>query len=159
MTHVSIKSPLPPALREKEDPTKPSNCTHCEQQIFLRQHSLSSALLFALKKIKDINMTEVRPALANDMAKFGRNVYCTYTSLKYWGLIVPDDKGWRITEEGEAFLANELYVELHLWVYNDEVREKEGAEYSFVKISDLEEYIPSPTRETARANMVGLENT
>lgn len=153
-----LKKPLPPALKEKDDPTEVSCCAECEQQIYLRPVTLSSPLVFALKRIQQINNDELRPAVAEDMAKCGRTVYCNYTQLKYWELIVQAGKGWVVSEKGLEFLGNERYIEAQLWVYSDEVREREDVPEHFVKIEEIKEYIPATTREKVREEMVGLAN-
>lgn len=158
MYHATTKSILPVSLKEKEDPTEVSNCSYCEQQMYLRPVTMSSPLLFALQRIALITHGNMRPAVAEDMAKCGRTVYCNYTQLKYWGLIRQEGKGWVLTELGESFLAGEVSIESQLWVYNDEVRLREDAPVFFVNIKDIKEYVPPTNREKVREEMVGLSN-
>lgn len=158
LVHTVLKQRLPTALKEKDDPTEVSNCAYCEQQTYLRPVTMSSPLLFALRRIAEINHNAMRPAIAGDMAKCGRTVYCTYTQLKYWELITQSGKGWIVTELGETFLSGTLAVEAQLWVYSDEVREREDAPAFYVTTHEIKDYVPATTRDKVREEMVGLTN-
>lgn len=158
MQHITQKSSLPPALKEKTKPTEKSRCVHCDQQIYLRAVDLSSQLLYALKKIRDINDTQMRAATSEDMAKCGRVVYCNYTQLKYWSLIETEASGWRVSELGRAFLAGELELESRLYVFSDEVREHEDLSIQLITVADMKIYTPPTNRDKVREEMVGLAN-
>lgn len=134
------------------------HCPVCEQQTYLRPVDLSSVLCHALRIISQ-RSSEGSITTGDDMARYGRTVYCNYTQLKYWGFIFEDRTagGWRITPDGMNYLEGGYKVPKRLWVFADQVRKvPESMSFELIGIGDVKPYHPR-SRQEAREQIVPLE--
>lgn len=151
--------PLPPGFRPDDMIAGKHRCPTCTQQTYLRPVDLSSVLIHALRIIS-LRSAEGAVTTGNDMARYGRTVYCNYSQLKYWGLIFEDRPagGWRLTSEGMDFLAGNTQLPMRVWVFADEVRTWDNAPFApVVSIDSIKPYAPR-SRQEARERLVGIEH-
>lgn len=150
---------LPDGLAISDMMNGHAKCPTCEQQIYLRPIDLSAILVFALRKI--VERTDMGAVTTgDDMARYGRSIYCNYTQLKYWGLIYEDRTagGWRATTTGKAFVNDECVMPRRVWVFADEAR-KMPDEYSvgIIRVGDVKDWHPK-SRQEARERLIALES-
>lgn len=155
-------TPLPEGFSPNEMLTGEHHCPTCGQQTYLRPVDLSSPLVHALRIIAGRSASG-SITTGNDMARYGRTIYCNYTQLKYWNFIFEDRSagGWRITPFGQEFISSpETRVARRLWVFNDEVRRVDGFQFDMrdtISASDIKPYAPK-NRQEVREQLIALEH-
>lgn len=152
---------LPDGLEVSETKKRAKPCPTCTREMYLRKKNMTKILVYALREIARVNIEDKRPATIKDMESFanrdprikGRKLTLTnnYTGLKYWGFIEPikldnseededeEKLGWKITQEGGAFLNGHILIPETLYVFHDIVRENHSKPYTFIHVSEVKE--------------------
>lgn len=117
--------PLPEGFVPSEMAAGSARCPCCQQFTVLRPIVMSYVLVRALRIMHLVEQSG-RLTKGDDMAAHGRTMYCTYSQLKFWGLIKKHTEAeWLITASGIEFLAGHLQIPRQVWVFNNAVRDVE----------------------------------
>lgn len=153
---------LPEGFNPSEMVSAEHNCRTCGQQTYLRPLSLTKPMLAALlviQRITDDRGFATPKDIKNDPES--ENAYSVYVRMKYWELIESyGTSGWRITDQGRAFLSGALKIPMTLWIFNDAPRNVYGVDpfgaISYIDVNQVSGFGPT-SREEARESLVAIE--
>ena len=111
--------------------TEISYCPHCSAKIITYSHKLNKPLCSALVRCF---MTKFNNPFALREINLSHAQMCNFQKLKYWGLVMPDPLGWKITFLGEQFVKGNQSCFAKVKTYRDKVVDFEG---DMIKINEV----------------------